>query len=148
MGTLGTAPDVLTSAGSMDVYLARIDSEGLPVWAFRYGDEGWQSPESVAVDGLGRVLLTGSTDGVIDLGGGPLPWGGAEDLWMAVLDGDGNHIWSFAAGDEAYQSGMSIAADPSGGFFVTGLFEGTLDLGAGPLVSAGGADVFVAKLAP
>ena len=103
---------------------------------------------AIAVDGLGRVLLTGSTSGVIDLGGGPLPWGGAEDLWMAVLDGDGDHVWSFATGDEAYQSGMGIAADPTGGFFVTGLFEGTLDLGAGLLVSAGEADVFVAKIIP
>jgi hypothetical protein len=148
MGTLGTDPDVLTSAGSMDVYVARVGGDGVPVWGLRFGDEGWQSPESVAVDARGRVLLTGSTSGVIDLGGGPLPWGGAEDLWMAVLDGDGDHLWSFAAGDEAYQSGMGIAADPTGGFFVTGLFEGTLDLGAGPLVSAGDTDVFVAKVAP
>ncbi|MEJ7731353.1 MAG: hypothetical protein WKG00_19325 [Polyangiaceae bacterium] len=148
MGTLGTFPDPIVSAGSMDVYVARLDGNGLPVWGRRFGDEAWQSPEFIAVDGLGRVLLTGSTSGVIDLGGGALPWGGAEDLWMAVLDGGGEHVWSFAAGDEAYQSGMGIAADPTGGFFVTGLFEGTLDLGAGPLVSAGEGDVFVAKLAP
>jgi hypothetical protein len=149
MGTLGAGRAwEVTSAGTMDVYVARIAGDGAPAWVQRFGDEGWQSTEHIAVDARGRLLLTGYSAGVMDLGGGPLPWGGAEDLWIAVLDGDGSHVWSLAAGDSAYQAGMGIAADPTGGFFVTGLFEGTLDLGGEPLVSGGAADAFVAKIAP
>src|SRR5438105_2138915 len=36
-------------------------------------------------------------------------------------------------------------ADANGDFYVTGNFYGTLDFGGGPLTSAGGYDIFVAK---
>jgi hypothetical protein len=51
--------------------------------------------------------------------------------------------WTTALG-LPYQT--PIAADAVGNTFVVGAFTGTLDLGGGPLVSAGGTDIFIARL--
>lgn len=57
-----------------------------------------------------------------------------------------DHIWSRGFGsDSSNDEGLGVVTDPSGAVVVTGHFGGIVDFGGGPLVSAGGADVFVAK---
>jgi hypothetical protein len=59
-------------------------------------------------------------------------------------------IWAARFGDVSDQFGSGICSDPSNDIVVTGSFNGTIDFG-GPsdiLTSAGGRDVFVAKLDP
>ena len=41
-----------------------------------------------------------------------------------------------------------MAVDASGAVTFTGALQGTVDFGGGPLVSAGGADIFVVRLDP
>src|SRR5262249_46313268 len=62
----------------------------------------------------------------------------------------GTCLWSRSMGDAEKQEPYGIALDGSGNVVVVGRFAGTLDFGEGsaPLVSAGGVDVFVAKLNP
>ena len=55
------------------------------------------------------------------------------------------HRWSERHGDAADQNGASLAADPAGNVYVAGYFQGEIDLGGGPLTSAGSTDVFLAK---
>jgi hypothetical protein len=57
-----------------------------------------------------------------------------------------NHLWSQRFGDGSVQSGRNVAVDGAGNVIVTGVFEGTVDFGGGPLVSVGFfGDIFVAK---
>jgi hypothetical protein len=56
------------------------------------------------------------------------------------------HAWSSRFGDSDTQFGKAVAADALGNVFATGEFWGTVDFGGGPLTSAGGWDVVVAKL--
>ncbi|MBI4702640.1 MAG: hypothetical protein HY744_16080, partial [Deltaproteobacteria bacterium] len=58
----------------------------------------------------------------------------------------GGHLWSKRFGDESYQYGWAVAVDGAGNVFLASGFDGTVDFGGGPLVSAGNWDVFVAKL--
>jgi hypothetical protein len=59
-----------------------------------------------------------------------------------------NLVWSKAFGDASAQVVSGVAADAQGNVLVIGTFTGTIDLGSGPLVSAGGTDIFLAKLDP
>jgi hypothetical protein len=60
---------------------------------------------------------------------------------LTKLGPDGVEIWS-----RPY--GSVVASDDAGNVIVAGAFDAPLDLGFGPLVPSGGADVFVAKLSP
>jgi len=57
-------------------------------------------------------------------------------------------LWSKIYGDVSAQRVSAVAVDSDGSIYVGGGFEGTIDLGGGPLVSGGGEDVFIAKLDP
>lgn len=59
-----------------------------------------------------------------------------------------SHFWSQRFGSTLSDAGYDVAVDASGNVLVTGTFSGTVDFGGGPLVSAGNADIFVAKYNP
>ncbi|AGP34138.1 hypothetical protein SCE1572_06280 [Sorangium cellulosum So0157-2] len=56
--------------------------------------------------------------------------------------------WARGFGIEATYIRSSIAVDAMGNHYILGSFEGTVDLGTGPLTSAGDSDVFLLKLDP
>lgn len=55
------------------------------------------------------------------------------------------HLWSKPFGSTLFDSGQAVAVDAAGNVFISGFFNGTVDFGGGPLVSAGVADIFLAK---
>jgi hypothetical protein len=59
-----------------------------------------------------------------------------------------HYLWSKRFGDTGYQNATATAVDGAGNVLLTGNFVGTVDFGGGPLSSAGGYDIFVAKLSP
>ena len=59
-------------------------------------------------------------------------------------DSNGNHIWSKRFGDwEAFDFGFDVSIG-SGLVYAMGNFDGTVDFGGGPLVSAGNTDYYLA----
>jgi hypothetical protein len=117
-------------------------------WSYRFGDGNFQFGRGVAVDGEGNVLATGSFSGSVDFGGGPLTSAGASDIYLAKFDSEGNHLWSQRFGDSDIQIPLGVATDGAGSVFITGMFYGTVDFGGGPLIGAGGRDIFLAKFDP
>jgi hypothetical protein len=144
---LGGAP--LASAGGGDVFVSKRDPLGGHLWSKRFGGAGEQRGVSLAVDGAGDVVLVGTFSGSIDFGGGPLTSAGGVELFVARLDGDGNHLWSRRIGGDFSALGDprdAVAVDGSGDVVLTGLFGGAADFGGGPLAADADADIFVAKL--
>jgi hypothetical protein len=117
-------------------------------WSSGYGDATPQEGWGVAVDTAGNVIITGNFDGITDFGGGPLASAGGGDIFLAKFDASGAHLWSQHFGDSDFEFGSRLATDASGAIFVTGRFRDSLDFGAGPMVSAGSADIFLAKFDP
>ncbi len=72
-------------------------------------------------------------------GGGPQPC--AQPSLPGVLGF--THVFS---GSGQVRQGQGVALDAAGNIYVAGSFDGAIDLGGGPLTSAGDNDVFVAKL--
>ena len=70
-------------------------------------------------------------------------------MFVARLDGDGDHIWSARFGGGTTQVGISVAMDAAHNTIVAGYFEGTIRIGIAKLGSRGAADsnVFVARFA-
>lgn len=57
-----------------------------------------------------------------------------------------NWLWSRRAGSTEEDLGSSISLDGNGNVYFTGLFAGTVAFGSTTLTSAGGTDIFIAKL--
>jgi outer membrane protein assembly factor BamB len=121
----------------------------LPPWSRRFaGAEfryGYSHRLELAVDRAGNVFIVGDFKGALDFGGGRLESAGEGDLVVAKFDALGHLLWSKRFGDAADQIFSGVAVDPEGNLLITGVFNGALDFGDGPL-KASYLDMFLAKL--
>ena len=136
------------SAGGNDGFLVKLTSGGTPLWSKTFGDSQTQSPDSVATDASGNVIVYGSFNGTIDLGGGPLASVGGSDLYVAKYGPTGTHLWSKSFGDGTNQLAKGVAVDTAGNIVITGTMYGAFGFGGATVTSLGNGDVFVAKLGP
>jgi hypothetical protein len=135
----------LTSAGQFDIYIAKYGPTGSHLWSKRLGSIESQIGASVALLASGAVVVTGNFFGTVDFGGGALTSAGGADIFLAMYDTDGSHLWSKQFGGTATDTGQRVQVDASGNVYLTGYFSGTVDFGGGPLTSGGGTDLIVAK---
>jgi hypothetical protein len=138
----------LTSKGSTDIFVAKLDPMGAYLWAQRFGDASAQTITSLAVDASGNIALTGSLAGTADFGGGAIASAGSTDVYIVKLNGLGNHLWSKRYGDLNAQVGTGVDFDGEGNVIFAGDHVGTVNFGGGPLTSAGSTDIFLAKFDP
>jgi len=152
-GTVSFGGVALTSAGGADIFVARFSgANGVSTWSRRFGSTFSDFGTSVAMDGSGDVVVTGTFLGTVNFGGGALTSAGElagflpPDIFVAKYSGvnDGAHLWSKRFGSTSFDSGSSVAVDPGGNVVVTGYFFETVDFGGGALTSAGRDDIFVA----
>jgi len=125
-------------------------------WAKQLGGTDNDYASGIAIDSSGNVLITGQFSGTADFDPGPgiynMTSAGLNDIFVCKLDHAGNLIWAKQMGGASSDAGNSIAIDPAGNVYITGNFSGTADMDPGPGVfninSAGGLDIFIAKLDP
>jgi hypothetical protein len=129
-----------------DGFLVKYSSTGAHVWSKRFGGAGYDQGTGVAVDGSGNVVVVGTFEGTIDLGGGAFASAGGRDMFAAKYSATGAHLWSKRFGGTGHEDVRGVAVDGSGDVFLTGQFLGTIDFGGPPLTSAGYDDIFLAKL--
>lgn len=149
VGDLGGA--TLASVGYVDAFLAKYEPGGGHLWSRLFSGAGTSASgdgRSVAVDADGDIALVGDFVDSINLGGGMLAGGGLLDVFFAGFDPNGNHRFSRAMGDGSFQGATGVAVDAGGNAVITGGFQGVMNAGGAPLVSAGDYDVFLAKYGP
>ncbi len=150
----GAGTSNLTSAGSGDIFVSKLNSAGTFVWAGRLGGTGNDFGQGIAVDASGNVLTTGSFNGTADFDPGAgtsnLTSAGSSDIFVSKLNSAGAFVWARQLGGGSVDQGVGIAVSASGNVLTTGSFNGTADFdpGAGTsnLTSAGADDIFVSKL--
>jgi hypothetical protein len=105
------------------------------------------TPYSVAVDGAGSSVVTGSFFGTVDFGKGNVTSVGRADMFIAKYRADGVPLWVRTFGDASDQFGTAVGTDAAGNIYVTGYYFGTVDFGGGALTSNAW-DAMVAKYTP
>ncbi|WP_437785195.1 outer membrane protein assembly factor BamB family protein [Sorangium sp. So ce1097] len=98
-GTIDFGAGPLTSAGGRDIFLLKLDPAGALLWSKRFGVIFDEVGRAVAVDGSGNVLLAGThftSEAVGTSFGGCeiVTHDHGEQVFVAKLDPEGNHIWS------------------------------------------------------
>ena len=144
-GTVNFGGGPLTSAGSTDIWVMKLDPRGNHVWSRRFGGTSQEQVSSLVIRD-GSLRLGGAFGATIDFGTGPLTSAGSNDGYVVTLNAsNGSTIGAIRLGGTGLDlvGGVAVTA---GAVFVVGLFEGTVNLGGGPLASAGFTDAFVVRL--
>ncbi len=144
-GSASFGSTTLTSSGTSDVFVAKLDSSGNWLWAMRAGGTSEDSGYGISIDANSNIYVTGYFTGTASFGSIFLTSSGEWDVFVAKLDSSGNWLWACQTGCN-YGYGQDLSTDPSGNSYVTGRFQGTASFGSTSLTSSGEWDVFVAKL--
>ncbi len=138
----GTSP--MRAAGAADAFVAKLDHVGNLLWSTHLGHAGTTTQgRAVALGANGAIALTGGFQDALASSPGVT---GDTDVFVALFDDAGRLQWMKSFGDAGTDVGTSIAGNAQGELAVLGTYDGAIDLGAGPLPTFGGRDVFVAKL--
>ena len=121
----GAGVTTLTSAGSTDVYISKLDALGNFVWALRLGGTGPQSGTDITLDNSGNVYMTGQTSSTNSAvmatpGCHQLLLGGMSDAFLVKFDANGVRLWSTYYGGTGIDEGFSCATDALGNIIVSG----------------------------
>lgn len=145
---------LLTSSGSTDAFVYKLDPFGDLLWAKRVGGPETDIAYDIVVDANWDIVITGSFHSVVDFdpGGGVVNIGalGQEDIFVLKLGKHGNYIWANRMGGGGRDEPQSIDINASNDIVITGYFAETADFDPGPneanLSSNGEEDIFIVSL--
>lgn len=150
----GPGTYTLAASGVTDIFVSKLDGNGIFVWAKSFPGNNLEESHSIAVDKSGNVYTTGYFGGTADfdpgVGSFPLSSNGNYDVFLSKLDASGNFSWAKQFGNSNFDSGYSVAVDSSGNVYMTGVYEGTVDFDPGVGVcnfttNIGDRDIFITK---
>lgn len=109
-------------------------------WAKALASDGKGTTVFSAVDKDGNIYLTGGVFGTLDFGPGCKtlqssdPSAKTRDVYVAKIDGAGVCKWSARFGDASHdQTAYAIAVSSTGIVAITGINQGEVDFGKGPI---------------
>ena len=135
----------LTNMGSRDIFLVKYGPSGNVIWAKSAGGSSYETVNSVSLDSIGNIYLTGTassnpaTFGNITINGG--------HGFFAKYDSNGNILMAQEVG--GYCDGIMV--DRTGNIYITGYYSGGIFSGAFSLQVVSGInspDMFIAKYNP
>lgn len=145
---LGTG--TLSFAGSQDVFVMATTSTGVPQWSLSFGSTAPDRVDDLAVDDAGRILLAGSFDADLNLGNGlpTIDHRGDNDGYVVGLGGDGEVDFVAHLAGSGSDIANAAVASPSGEVVMAGfLTSGAVDTPTGTHLAAGGASLYLGRLA-
>jgi hypothetical protein len=129
--TIGALP-ALISAGQSDLFVAKFAADGTPIWVRSAGGTDFDDALDVAVDGAGRITITGYFQSPsITVGSTTLNRLGNMDILVAQYDANGNAQWAQRYGWSASSGlewGRAIVADATGDLYVAGQYKTALQV--------------------
>lgn len=104
-------------------------------WAKKIGGTNYDVSNSIEMDLLNNVYITGSFNGMVDFD----PNAGIKDLFsyglgdafITKLDANGNLLWALNIGGDSLVTGKVVATDYLGNVFITGTYMGKVDFDPG-----------------
>jgi hypothetical protein len=132
-----------------DIFIAKYSASGTRLWSKSFATTGSKlTVEKIAVDNAGNVVLTGTFEGTVNFGGGPLTstfnYYKYHDMFMVKFSPSGAFLWSKSFGGAGWETPYDLTIDSNDNIIIVGGFSGGMTLGGESLISYA-ADTFVAK---
>ena len=120
----------LTSAGSKDLFISKVDAGGNFLWAKQMGSTQNEEGMSIAIDGSGNVYTTGYFRFTVDFDPGPGVFNlttnpNGTSVFILKLNSAGDFVWAKQVGGPGANTSNSMKFDSFGNIYVSGNFDQT-----------------------
>ena len=141
----------LTSNGSQDAFVIKLDAEGELVWALNFGGTQQELVLGMDVNGEGDVFLSGPFSSTVDFDPSeaveersPIS---SPDSYVLKLNTNGEYVYATTFGGNGNTTAWDVAIDSDGNAFAAGGFTGSFSTGfPSPVTSLEFEDAFVVKI--
>lgn len=124
-----------------DVFVTKMDPQGNLIWARRFGGSLNEFASGVVVDSEGQVIICGRYTGIANMNPGPgnfnLTFGGNTDIFINILDANGNFVFARGIGGNNFDEPYSMVIDADDMITIGGRFGGTVNFGPNTLTAPG-----------
>ena len=149
----GMGEEFHTSSGANDIFVQKLDNEGVFIWGWGLGGADADYATGVSVDADGNIYVCGTFNGTVDFdpsaGITELVSTGGYDIFLAKYEGEGVLVWARGSGSVEYDEPKTVAVGPLGSVYLLSYFSATLDADPGtaqlPITSAGALDILVQR---
>ena len=120
--------NMFPSGGMVDIYISKLNSDGLFVWAKKMGGNSNEEGMSIYVDPLFNVYSTGYFSGTSDFDPSENIYEFTEvynGMYISKLDGEGSFVWAKVI--NGTDQIASIKTDGYGSVYIQGNFSDTTD---------------------
>ena len=146
-GTLRLGSQDLVAKEKEDVYLVKLDENGVPIWGV--SGEGVDVDKTVAIgeDDAGNIYWTGTYWREITFSGQKLTSeGGTKAIFIVKYSSSGQLVWAKSLSATGLKGVGGLDIDAQNNLYLTGYFGGELTLPGITLTAKGEADLFVARM--
>ena len=144
-----TLTDTNTASSASDIFLAKYDTAGTPVWAKRFGGAYSDDAFSVTTDHSGHVFISGYFNSpTINFGGVTLTNGGVINPFVTMLSSaTGATQWAKSGYCVSSGNANCIKTDYRGNLYASGWYNSdSLSFDGNVVAGAGGDDIFLVRM--
>ncbi len=146
-GTVSFGSINLSSSGSRDLFVTKMNTNGDFIWAVKAGGSSAEEAATVKYYASDRtVYIAGGFAGSASFGSQTLNSVGGRDVFVAKLDSSGVFQWAIGAGSNVTEDCKYMSVDGSGSAIITGYYAKSFSFGSATLPTPGNEDAFVAKI--
>lgn len=131
-GTLAISGPAMTSAGSLDVFTAKFNHSGAPIWSRRDGGANDDMGSAITVDAFGNCYVGGSFNvsgtvgGSATIGTDLLTTFGDEDCFVLKCNSVGSSLWTKQLGGNQYDHLYGITITSGDVICAAGMFQSSV----------------------
>ncbi|MDP4266781.1 MAG: SBBP repeat-containing protein [Bacteroidota bacterium] len=148
-GSINCNNEVIKNKGKSDIFVTKIDKDGIQKWVRNFGYPGKNSGESISGDLSGNIFITGIVDSTIYSGNFTISsiksHNLERDIYISKYNSNGQLLWYKICGGQEDNRGLGISNDSTGNCYVTGYFSGMAKFDTTEIYAVNGWDIFLAK---
>jgi hypothetical protein len=138
--------NVLTSSGGSDIFLAKLNTNGIIIWIQKAGGIGTDVGTALSIDSKQNLIITGYYNRTAFFGNYSITTNGNfSDIFIAKYDSSGNIKWLKTAGGVNFDLSFDSAISTNGNVYLIGYFSNSTTFDSFSKTSPGGDNLFVAK---
>lgn len=147
-GTTQIGPDIFTSYGSQDLFVAKYDQFGNFIWSIRAGGSMADYLSGLALNPEQDFFIAGYFYNSITIGDTTLQDARSSDIFTAKFSADADLLWVSYAGGSSSDMVNSAVCDHEGNLLIAGAYYNDITMGDTTIMTTNPVGVYVAIYQP